>query len=54
VNFTTASSAAVKKDWGFTSAPIIGLHGVVRDSFNFYHDLGQLLVIALQTGADLP
>ena len=54
MKFATTSSATVKNEWSFTSAPIIRLHGVVRDGFNFYHDLGQLLVIVLQPGADLP
>jgi hypothetical protein len=54
MKFTTASSTAVEKEWRFTSTPTIRLHGVVRYNFNFYHDLGQLLVIVLQPGAELP
>ena len=54
MKFTTACSAAVKKEWSFTSAPTIRLHGVVRDGFNFSRDLGQLVVTVLQSRADLP
>lgn len=44
INHSPPSTAEVKHEWGCTFIPLVGLHGVYRDNFNFL-----LLPCSLQT-----